>query len=114
MRNKPTMQARKVIQRIDLAYIPRLSPKCWRTEEGMGMNEEATPADQPVIRVRKDWCKACGICAELCPRNVLVMEHGLPIAVRLEACTACGLCEVRCPDFAITVTSAKKRSGGSK
>jgi len=75
------------------------------------MAEESDQRPLPEIRVHKPWCKSCGICADLCPRNVLLMEGGYPVVMRLEACTACGICEVHCPDFAITVTKPKSHGG---
>ena len=57
-----------------------------------------------------DHCKGCGICIDVCPKNVLepserVNEYGLPspIAARPEDCIKCRLCELNCPDFAIDV-----------
>ena len=50
------------------------------------------------------WCKSCGICYGLCPREALAGdEDGRPIVVNAEACVLCRLCEYRCPDFAIRV-----------
>lgn len=55
------------------------------------------------ININKVYCKGCGICVELCPADVLAMQHGKAEVVQLEACTLCEQCELRCPDFAITV-----------
>ena len=70
------------------------------------MSEKAPRAD---VRINLEWCKACGICVELCPRHVLEMKDGIPVVVKLEECTACNLCELRCPDLAICVVCGKKR-----
>ena len=54
------------------------------------------------IEINYDWCKACGLCVEFCPFDVLEAdEEGKPRIVRLEACTNCKLCELHCPDLAI-------------
>jgi 2-oxoglutarate ferredoxin oxidoreductase subunit delta len=55
------------------------------------------------------WCKKCGICAALCPKNVIEAgPEGLPYAARPEDCIQCRLCELRCPDFAVSVAEGKK------
>lgn len=56
------------------------------------------------IVVSTDLCKACGICIELCPRNVFDVDgDGQPVVARLELCTVCLFCEWHCPDFALRV-----------
>lgn len=64
------------------------------------------------VFVYRPWCKACGICYELCPAKVLTSDKaGYPVVSDPEACTACYLCEAMCPDMAITVY--KERGAGS-
>ena len=58
------------------------------------------------IQIRREWCKACGICIAFCPKNVLgADEDGRVMVVNGEACIRCRLCELRCPDFAIYLRS---------
>lgn len=60
------------------------------------------------ITINSKWCKQCGICAALCPKNVFdVDEDGVPVVARPKDCVACRLCELRCPDFAIKVEGVK-------
>ena len=55
------------------------------------------------VRVN-EWCKACGICAEFCPKKVFDFERGNPpVPRRVEDCIGWRLCELRCPDFAVMV-----------
>ena len=54
--------------------------------------------------INRDWCKGCGICIAMCPKNVLELDHKeKAVAARLEDCIACQLCEQICPDLAIEV-----------
>jgi 2-oxoglutarate ferredoxin oxidoreductase subunit delta len=53
-------------------------------------------------------CKGCGICVELCPKDVLEYDtklnmHGAhpPRVAKIENCVGCGLCEEVCGDLAI-------------
>ena len=54
--------------------------------------------------INRDWCKGCGICVELCPKNVLALDDNEKVTVaNPENCICCKLCELRCPDVAIEV-----------
>ncbi len=56
------------------------------------------------IDINMKLCKACGICAAFCPKNVFDRDDdGRPVASRAQDCIGCRLCEMRCPDFAIKV-----------
>ncbi|HUK76900.1 MAG TPA: ferredoxin family protein [Thermoleophilia bacterium] len=63
------------------------------------------------VVVELNLCKACGICADLCPRDVFDRDGmGRPVVARLAECTSCAFCERHCPDFAIEIVRSK---GGS-
>ncbi len=67
------------------------------------------------IKLRTEWCKACKICIQICPRQVYVQGKDLNAkgykvtkVEKLEECTGCKLCELMCPDLVITVEDAEK------
>lgn len=65
--------------------------------------------------INRDWCKGCGICIAMCPKNVLELDkHEKAVAARLEDCIACQLCEQICPDLAIEVIVQYQASEGKK
>lgn len=73
-------------------------------EAGTGADKDAAPAPAAPVTVRREWCKACGICVEFCPKKVFdTDEEGRPVIARPEACTLCQICEQLCPDFAMRV-----------
>ncbi|KXG76847.1 4Fe-4S binding protein [Thermotalea metallivorans] len=53
------------------------------------------------LKIKKEWCKGCGICVAFCPKNVLALKDEKIEIVDPEKCIKCGLCELRCPDYAI-------------
>jgi 2-oxoglutarate ferredoxin oxidoreductase subunit delta len=64
---------------------------------------QISPAKKLSITV--SWCKSCGICMELCPREVLGAEevtHKV-FLIAPEKCNGCGLCELSCPDYVFTI-----------
>jgi 2-oxoglutarate ferredoxin oxidoreductase subunit delta len=64
---------------------------------------EINPTKKLVVTV--SWCKACGICMELCPKEVLGEEEVTKkvILIAPEKCNGCGLCELSCPDYVFTI-----------
>lgn len=68
---------------------------------------QISPSKKLVVTV--SWCKSCGICMELCRKEVLgteeVTEKVLLIAP--EKCNGCGLCELACPDYVFTIEESE-------
>jgi 2-oxoglutarate ferredoxin oxidoreductase subunit delta len=63
------------------------------------------------LEIAVDRCKGCGLCVEVCPRNVLALDESVVNVlgyhpVRLidpGACTSDALCARVCPDAVFTV-----------
>lgn len=62
------------------------------------------------VHVHKELCKGCGLCIDLCPKDVFevspeVNQKGFNVIApaREDDCIKCRLCEKSCPDLAITI-----------
>lgn len=60
--------------------------------------------------IRRDRCKACGLCSAACPKKILkdgpdlnVLGYHAVIQEDPEKCTGCGLCAVMCPDVCFDI-----------
>lgn len=63
------------------------------------------------LRLNLERCKRCGVCVELCPRQVFTTsDEGYPDPANIDRCNRCELCELWCPDYAIEVES-KENAG---
>ncbi len=48
-------------------------------------------------------CFGCGMCLEVCPHNVFLMEDGKAFINNRDFCMECGACKMNCPVGAINV-----------
>jgi 2-oxoglutarate ferredoxin oxidoreductase subunit delta len=62
------------------------------------------------VRIKREYCKGCGLCVKACMRNVLeATEDSNAMGYRYigvkdgERCTSCTLCAVMCPEAAIEI-----------
>ena len=81
----------------NMVAVHRIKPK------DMGNEDLNKIRDDALRSIYKKWCKACGICVELCPKKVFDTDRdGYPVVARGLDCTQCSICWIHCPDFAIT------------
>ncbi len=63
------------------------------------------------ITVDERYCKGCGLCVDVCPQHIIVLDPDKltakgyhPAKLTDESlCNACTNCALMCPDVAITV-----------
>lgn len=70
-----------------------------------------TTTQAPLHIVNQDTCRGDGICAEICPEDVLIMRDGKAATIeeRGEACILCGQCVAVCPNQAISMPKLPDR-----
>jgi len=54
-----------------------------------------------LIKVDKDKCVKCGICAKVCPSCIIEMGPEGPYAISELSCMSCGHCVSVCPHGAL-------------
>lgn len=60
-------------------------------------------SDVTTLELFEDRCTGCGMCTEVCPHTVLVMDNGQARIDDRDACMECGACAKNCPAGAIHV-----------
>ena len=80
----------------------------WRTP----LDLDRWPIPRGRVVVLAERCKACALCIEYCPVEMLAWSpdynakgyrYPVIVAGKKEACIACGFCQSVCPDFAIYI-----------
>ena len=62
------------------------------------------------VTFRTDRCKGCGLCVQVCPKQIIIFADKLnekgfkPAHVEeMEKCIGCASCAIMCPDCVIEV-----------
>lgn len=64
-----------------------------------------------MLVIYQKWCKACGICHDLCPQGTLAGDDEGKVYIEYpQTCTGCRICEFHCPDFAIMVLEKPRKA----
>ena len=56
------------------------------------------------LTLEADACVGCGMCTEVCPHGVLMMEERKVLVADHDACMECGACANNCPAGALRVS----------
>jgi Pyruvate/2-oxoacid:ferredoxin oxidoreductase delta subunit len=64
--------------------------------------------DNVILRVRKDLCLGCGLCAESCPQQAISLQAG-QARIYQNRCNHCGICLNVCPQGAIVEAAPVSR-----
>lgn len=55
------------------------------------------------LELDEEKCTGCGLCAEVCPHGVLLVEEKKAQLIDKDACIECGACVGNCPVEALDV-----------
>ena len=59
--------------------------------------------DVVTLKLDRDKCTGCGLCAEVCPHEVFQIENRKATISDRDACMECGACAMNCPASALSV-----------
>lgn len=57
------------------------------------------------LELDREACIGCGLCTEVCPHQVFVLDGRKAVMADRDGCMECGACALNCPVKAITVAA---------
>ena len=80
--------------------------KYFRDEYEAHIKEKRCPAGEckamTQVKIDKEKCKGCSLCAKNCPVNAIHGEIKSPFEIDQDKCIKCGVCIAKCPFKAIS------------
>ena len=68
-----------------------------------GDQDRSDQKKNAVVKIDYDLCEATGVCAEICPEDVLEHINGSTKVIAAEKCTECWICVENCVSGAIEI-----------
>ena len=57
------------------------------------------------LKLNSEKCSGCGMCIDVCPHGVFILEEGKAKIIEKDRCMECGACAKNCKLMAIEVKS---------
>jgi len=74
-----------------------------RLHEGPRFGASRFPEDLMTISIDSDACEGTGVCAMVCPEDIIEIKNGQPVIINNTACTSCFKCAESCISSAIDI-----------
>lgn len=55
------------------------------------------------LKLESEKCIGCGMCVDVCPHQILLIQNGKAAVRDTDMCMECGACAKNCPTSAISV-----------